>query len=78
MELPDAVGRLEERVLTASGMLAGYSDWPYLEQVFKLERTVWQAGEETMREVRYGVTSLPRTVASAMADTAASIPSPSR
>ena len=58
-------GRLDERVLTASSMLAGYSDWPHLAQVFKLERTVWQQGVPTLHEVRYGVTSLPRTVAEA-------------
>ena len=58
-------GRLEERVLTASAMLVGYSDWPYLAQVFKLERTVWQQGRQLLYEVRYGLTSLPRTVADA-------------
>src|SRR3712207_8114614 len=51
---------LEERVLTASAMLAGYSDWPYLAQVFKRERRVWQAGAQTLHEVRYGLSSLPR------------------
>jgi predicted transposase YbfD/YdcC len=58
-------GRLEERVLTASGLLAGYSDWPYLAQVFKLERTVWQPGGPTLHDVRYGLTSLPGEVADA-------------
>ncbi len=58
-------GRLEERVLTASSMLAGYSDWPHLAQVFKLERTVWRQGKLTLHEVRYGITSLPRAVADA-------------
>jgi predicted transposase YbfD/YdcC len=58
-------GRLEERVLTASAMLTSYSDWPYLAQVFKVERTVWQAGIQTLHEVRYGVASLPRDVADA-------------
>jgi predicted transposase YbfD/YdcC len=58
-------GRLEERVLTASEMLVGHSDWPYLAQVFKLERTVWQQGHQTLHEVRYGITSLPRRVAAA-------------
>ncbi len=33
-------GRLEARVLTASGMRNAYGDWPYLAQVFRLERTV--------------------------------------
>jgi predicted transposase YbfD/YdcC len=58
-------GRLEERVLTASGMLAAYSDWPELVQVFRLERTVWQQGVQTLHEIRYGITSLPVHVASA-------------
>ena len=58
-------GRLEERVLTASSMLAGYSDWPHLAQVFKLERRVWRQGRLTLHEVRYGITSLPREVADA-------------
>jgi predicted transposase YbfD/YdcC len=58
-------GRLEERVITVSGMLAGYSDWPHLAQVFKLERTVWQPGAVVMHEVRYGITSLPRKVGDA-------------
>ena len=46
-------------------MLVGYSDWPYLAQVFKLERTVCQQGRQLLSEVRYGLTSLPRTVADA-------------
>ncbi len=58
-------GRLEERVLTASAMLVGYSEWPALAQVFQLERTVWQQGMPTLSEVRYGITSLPPTVADA-------------
>ncbi len=58
-------GRLEERVLTASAMLATYSDWPYLAQVFKLERTVWHGEVQTLHDVRYGLTSLPRVDAAA-------------
>lgn len=57
-------GRLEVRTLTASSLLQPYSDWPHLAQVFKLERTVQRGSSSTM-EVRYGVTSLPATVASA-------------
>ncbi len=52
-------GRLEERRITVSSLLKGYLDWPYLEQVFKLERrfTTLATGEvET--EVQYGLTSL--------------------
>jgi predicted transposase YbfD/YdcC len=57
-------GRLEERVITTSELLVGYSDWPYVAQVFKLERTAWQ-GDRTLHEVRYGITSLPRRAADA-------------
>jgi predicted transposase YbfD/YdcC len=57
--------RREERKITVSSMLAGYCDWPGLEQVFKLERWVWQEGKADIYEVRYGVTSLPMRVAGA-------------
>jgi predicted transposase YbfD/YdcC len=57
-------GRLEERRITVSSWLQDYSDWPYLAQVFKLERIVWRAGKATS-EVRYGITSLPAAVADA-------------
>lgn len=52
-------GRLERRCLTSSAMLKDYLDWPYLEQVFKLERrfTNLQTGLVTT-EVQYGLTSL--------------------
>ena len=51
--------------MTVSSMLAGTSEWPGLEQVFKLERWVWQEGKGDIYEVRYGVTSLPKSVAGA-------------
>jgi predicted transposase YbfD/YdcC len=56
-------GRIEERVLTVSSMLADYSDWPYLAQVFKLEYTAWdtQTGKQTSA-VRYGATSAPADI----------------
>lgn len=45
-----------------NSLLQDYTPWPYLAQVFKLERRWWDArGEHS--EVRYGLTSLPRTVA---------------
>ena len=49
--------------MTSSSLLADYSDWPYLAQVFKLEyrATDCQSGKQT-RAVRYGVTSAPRRV----------------
>jgi predicted transposase YbfD/YdcC len=58
-------GRLEERVMTVSGLLKEYTPWPYLEQVFKLERTVTDGLGRITQEVRYGVTSLPADVADA-------------
>ncbi len=57
-------GRMEERILTTSSMLAHYSTWPYLAQVFKLESRVTEA-LGTRTTIRYGVTSLPVTVADA-------------
>jgi predicted transposase YbfD/YdcC len=52
-------GRREVRELTASSELAGYSDWPGLAQVFRLERrrVEVKSGKEE-REVAYGLTSL--------------------
>ena len=57
-------GRLEQRTMTVSHMLQEYVDWPYLEQVFRLERQVTEHGKHSV-EVRYGITSLPPTVAQA-------------
>ena len=57
-------GRLEKRVLTASSMLAGYSDWPYLAQAVKVERTrISKLKQE--QKLAYGITSLPATDAGA-------------
>jgi predicted transposase YbfD/YdcC len=58
-------GRLEERIITVSSLLSEYSDWPYLAQVFKLERRVTLAGKERTTEVQYGITSILATVADA-------------
>lgn len=58
-------GRLEERCLTVSSLLKDYTPWPYLEQVFKLERTVTDGLGRVQHEVRYGVTSLPAQIADA-------------
>jgi predicted transposase YbfD/YdcC len=54
-------GRVERRRLTASSALVGYSDWPGLRQVFRLERTtlIVKTGE-VRAETTYGVTSLDR------------------
>ena len=52
-------GRIEQRNITTSEALVGYSDWPGLAQVFELGRHViiQNTGEERV-EVVYGVTSL--------------------
>ncbi len=52
-------GRIEERCLTASTALVGYTDWPGMQQVFRLERTVTIKKSGVKRhEVVYGITSL--------------------
>jgi predicted transposase YbfD/YdcC len=52
-------GRIEERCLTASTALVGYTDWPGIQQVFRLERTVTIKKTGAKRhEVVYGITSL--------------------
>jgi len=59
-------GRIERRDITVSSELKGYSDWPGLEQVFRLDRyrkDVRSNKEE--RETVYGVTSLTVEEASA-------------
>lgn len=59
-------GRRETRVITVSSELKGYSKWPGLEQVFKLDRrrVDCKSGKE-QQEIVYGVTSLSRREASA-------------
>jgi predicted transposase YbfD/YdcC len=52
------------RHLVASTDLVGYSDWPALAQVFRLERT-WQEDGQYHRVVQYGITSLPPWIADA-------------
>jgi predicted transposase YbfD/YdcC len=54
----------EVRHLVASTDLVGYSDWPGLAQVFRLERR-WQQRGMLKREVHYGLTSLPPAAADA-------------
>ena len=52
-------GRIEERRLTASWALVDYTDWPGLQQVFQLERTITIKKTRHQRhEVVYGATSL--------------------
>ena len=54
-------GRIEERQIRVSSELAGYSAWPYLEQVFEYTRR-WTSKGVSRQQVRYGITSLPAIV----------------
>lgn len=58
-------GRIEVRTLTASSQLNDFLDWPFLQQVFKLERqvTICKTGK-TRHEIVYGLTSLSADQAS--------------
>jgi DDE_Tnp_1-associated/Transposase DDE domain len=59
-------GRIEHRRLTLSDALVGYSTWPGLQQVFRLDReTLLRATGEIRAETVYGVTSLDRARADA-------------
>lgn len=52
-------GRLETRTLTTSSQLNDFLDWPFLQQVFKLEREVLiRKSAHTRQAVVYGITSL--------------------
>jgi len=60
-----AHGRLEVRTLTTSSQLNDFLDWPFLQQVFKLERTVTISKTGKRRhEIVYGITSLATDQAS--------------
>jgi len=52
-------GRIELRTITTSSQLMDFLDWPFHQQVFKLERqiTIPKTGQ-SRREVVYGITSL--------------------
>ena len=58
-------GRIEVRTLTTSSQLNDFLDWPFLQQVFKLERfvTIQKTGQ-TRHEIIYGITSLSAEQAS--------------
>ena len=57
-------GRLERRTLTASSLLKDYVNWPYVEQVFRIERRFLRMRDgKLMEEVNYGLTSLTATEA---------------
>jgi predicted transposase YbfD/YdcC len=54
-------GRLETRTITVSSQLKDFLDWPYLEQVFKLERHFVSLKTGKIQEqIEYGFTSLTR------------------
>jgi predicted transposase YbfD/YdcC len=54
-------GRLETRTITVSSQLQDFLDWPYMEQVFKLERHfVSLKTGEVQGKTEYGFTSLRR------------------
>lgn len=54
-------GRLEERTLTVSSQLNDFLNWPYLQQVFRLERRfLFTKTGEIQEQVVYGITSLSR------------------
>lgn len=54
-------GRIEQRTLSVSSQLQDFLDWPYLQQVFKLERKFTSLKTRQLQEqVVYGFTSLSR------------------
>ncbi len=58
-------GRIEQRTLLASAELKGYVDWPYAQQVFKIERDVERVKDgKITHEITYGITSLEEDQAS--------------
>lgn len=60
-EVSKGHGRLEERRLTVSSQLKDFLDWPYLEQVFQLERRfISTKTGEVQEQIVYGFTSLSR------------------
>ena len=65
LSVDTAHGRYEERRLTASSLLVGYTTWPAAMQVFRLERRTLMGDGAWRESVAYGITSLPRTLADA-------------
>jgi len=57
-------GRLEVRTLTTSSQLNDFLDWPFLQQVFQLQRTITTSKTgKTRHETVYGITSLSAELA---------------
>lgn len=58
-------GRIEQRALTVSTQLVGYTDWPGLAQVLRVERRVTEKRTgETRTDTAYAITSLTAAAAS--------------
>lgn len=57
-------GRLEKRTITVSSLLAGYSTFPYVAQVYQVESWAQLTGGRSQHEIGYGLTSLPASMAS--------------
>jgi predicted transposase YbfD/YdcC len=57
-------GRLEKRTITVSSLLAGYSTFPYVAQVYQVESWAQLTAGRSQHEIRYGLSSLPAAVAS--------------
>jgi predicted transposase YbfD/YdcC len=58
-------GRLEVRTLTTSSQLNDFLDWPFLQQVFQLQRIITTSKTgKTRKETVYGITSLSAQQAS--------------
>lgn len=58
-------GRIEMRTITVSSLLNDYLDWPFLGQVFKIERRFTHLNDGTVHhEIQYGLTSLTSQQAS--------------
>jgi len=52
-------GRWEERIITVSSLLNEYLDWPFVQQVFKLDRHfIHSSTGKVHQESQYGITSL--------------------
>lgn len=52
-------GRIEKRTIMVSSELKDYLDWPYVGQVFRLEREVWhEKYQGRTRQIVHGLTSL--------------------
>jgi predicted transposase YbfD/YdcC len=52
-------GRIETQTIRVSSLLKGYSDFPHLEQVFRIDRvTRFKKKGKTRKETALGVTSL--------------------